>query len=77
MKDLISIGEAQKILGVSERLTLRRWERQKLLIPEYRLVYGQECRFYRYSDIQSLMIFMELRGLSKMTKKRLVEWKEM
>jgi len=52
MNKLLSIKEASKILGVSES-TLRRWEREKKLIPDERTKGNQ--RRYRLSSISPLV----------------------
>ena len=51
MNKLLTIREASKVLGVSES-TLRRWEREKKLIPDERTKGNQ--RRYRLSSIAPL-----------------------
>ncbi len=51
MDKLLSIKEAGKLLGVSES-TLRRWEREKKLIPDERTKGNQ--RRYRLSSLTPL-----------------------
>ena len=53
MNKLLSIKEASKLLGVSES-TLRRWEREKKLIPDERTKGNQ--RRYRLSSIRPEMV---------------------
>ena len=54
MNKLLSIKEASKLLGVSES-TLRRWEREKKLIPDERTKGNQ--RRYRLSSIRPEMVY--------------------
>ena len=58
MDKLLSIKQASKLLGVSES-TLRRWEREKKLIPDERTKGNQ--RRYRLSSIQPNMKFFNQR----------------
>ena len=51
MNKLLSIKEASKLLGVSES-TLRRWEREKKLIPDERTKGNQ--RRYKLSSLRPL-----------------------
>ena len=53
MNKLLSIKEASKLLGVSES-TLRRWEKEKKLIPDERTKGNQ--RRYRLSSIRPEMM---------------------
>ncbi len=43
-KTLVSIADAGKLLGVSPQ-TLRNWEKQEKLVPEYRLPYSNHRRY--------------------------------
>ena len=52
MNRLLSIREASKVLGVSES-TLRRWEKEKKLIPDERTKGNQ--RRYKLSSISPLV----------------------
>ncbi len=52
MNKLLSIKEASKVLGVSES-TLRRWEREKKLIPDERTKRNQ--RRYKLSSLRPNM----------------------
>jgi len=62
LKDYLTIGEAAKLLGVSE-MTLRRWDKAHKL-KAYRNPVNN-YRLYRRSDLKALLTKISQKGLGK------------